>query len=1380
MKKVLVATLFVASFVCFGADAFAQCSTDRPELVNPARGAQFEQGATITFVWEMADGATSHNVMATPDFGATWITLGENITGRSLQKEMPAGNWGWHVQANFPGQCTPTHSEPSSFLVHGACDNAAPVLVSPANGATNVESPVTFEWRPVKNATRYVLVVGAGDEDPQLYGGTKATSIEAFVLDGVVRWAVVAFFDGCEETVSEIFTFTAGTQHDCPEGTIALQTPEQNATVSSPVTLSWSALAGIGSYRVTILVDGETPIVRRTTNTSETFDLPSGAMTWLVEGLSGDCAPVLSDRGAFTVARASNCETNQPPALVAPLGTQTDPADVTSPVTFAWNASPNAIGYRLWISRNGAAYEDIAVTDQTTLERPLPGGVYAWYLEAIFRGCEPQRSPTAYFEIAAASRCTSEAPVPLSPAEGATVEAPVEFSWTAVEGANAYRLYVSLNDSEERLAGVTAETSLTRMLPPGRIRWRVEAVFARCAATTSPVRSFTIEQSENCTDDVPELTSPANDTSTSEHEVAFAWTPVAGAVRYILFARTEDGAGTPIGETEGTELTRKVPYGRVEWWVVALVAGCSPAESAHARFAVVPPQNCPNRSPVLLLPSENTPEVFSPVTFAWSRVPNATGYEVWAAKGDDDPSLIATTEANGARVQLPPGAYRWFVEAKFANCPATESATGMFTVSEPVACGTPSQPSAQVVGQALSNTPYRLRWTPLPNVDVYEVQESTSPTFENAQTIVAEEPSVRFVHEVSGAPVQYLYRVRGVSRCDDSRGPYSDAVGVFVVPPRTSNASAEVGVEGTIVQTVVLPASPTPLTFVAKVDKPWLTMTPASGTVGDAPVTLTVTADPAFLALGTNTGTVTVEYTAASGSNVETHATTTVTQPVSVSLVTPVTPTGKGTPPPDALIFPIVGHAAGVNDSLFESDIRIANLTAQTMKYQVNFTPSGTDGTQTGSSTSIEVAPNTTIALDDVVASVFGTGTASSALGMLEVRPLTASTNSSGSLFSSVTSAFPALTTAASSRTYNFTPNGTFGQFIPAIPFSKFAAKGAVLSLLQVSQSEAYRANFGFAEAAGSPVELMVKVFDTKNELLATIPVSLGAAQHTQINGMLAANGINDLTDGRVEVEVVNGDGKVTAYVSSIDNKTNDPLLVNAVPKAAAATNRWVVPGMAFIDNGFAFWVSDLRVFNAGTTATPATVTFYPQGNGTPVSKEITVDAGEIEVLDNVVGNLFALPNGSGGAVAITTPSNAQLHATARTYNQTANGTYGQFIPSVTVAESVGAGDRALQLLQLESSSRFRTNVGVTETSGNPVTVELIAIQPDSLATPVITYDLAPGEFRQFSLADFFEAGAAVYNARVTVKVIGGTGRVTAYGSAIDVVTQDPTYVPAQ
>jgi hypothetical protein len=32
----------------------------------------------------------------------------------------------------------------------------------------------------------------------------------------------------------------------------------------------------------------------------------------------------------------------------------------------------------------------------------------------------------------------------------------------------------------------------------------------------------------------------------------------------------------------------------------------------------------------------------------------------------------------------------------------------------------------------------------------------------------------------------------------------------------------------------------------------------------------------------------------------------------------------------------------------------------------------------------------------------------------------------------------------------------------------------------------------------------------------------------------------------------------------------------------------------------------------------------------------------------------------------------------------------------------------------------------------------------------------------------------------VSVKVIGGTGRIAAYGSVVDNKTVDPTYVPAQ
>ena len=109
-------------------------------------------------------------------------------------------------------------------------------------------------------------------------------------------------------------------------------------------------------------------------------------------------------------------------------------------------------------------------------------------------------------------------------------------------------------------------------------------------------------------------------------------------------------------------------------------------------------------------------------------------------------------------------------------------------------------------------------------------------------------------------------------------------------------------------------------------------------------------------------------------------------------------------------------------------------------------------------------------------------------------------------------------------------------------------------------------------------------------------------------------------------------------------------------------------------------------------------------------------------------------------------------------------------------SSGTASGERAQQILQAEQSDRFRTNIGLSETTGNAATVEVSVLVPDSKVAIKAQVPLAGNEFRQMSLADFGVSNA--YNVRVTVKVISGTGRVTAYGSMIDQITQDPTYDP--
>jgi hypothetical protein len=150
------------------------------------------------------------------------------------------------------------------------------------------------------------------------------------------------------------------------------------------------------------------------------------------------------------------------------------------------------------------------------------------------------------------------------------------------------------------------------------------------------------------------------------------------------------------------------------------------------------------------------------------------------------------------------------------------------------------------------------------------------------------------------------------------------------------------------------------------------------------------------------------------------------------------------------------------------------------------------------------------------------------------------------------------------------------------------------------------------------------------------------------------------------------------------------------------------------------------------------------------------------------------------GSSDLRTATATNLIATARTYNQTGNRTFGRFIPAVTPQDAIGVASRPLQVLQLEESDRYRSNVGIAEVTGKPATVLLSVVLPDSKVSGNVQLDCAPNEFRQFnSLLKSFGTGT-LYNARVAAKVISGEGRVTAYTSVIDALTQDPTYVPAQ
>src|SRR5207237_10835870 len=129
----------------------------------------------------------------------------------------------------------------------------------------------------------------------------------------------------------------------------------------------------------------------------------------------------------------------------------------------------------------------------------------------------------------------------------------------------------------------------------------------------------------------------------------------------------------------------------------------------------------------------------------------------------------------------------------------------------------------------------------------YAITASTTTNIRNAAKQTAGDVSISLTGAATSQPVRYYYRVRADSNCSDDHSAYSKVVSVVVTPPEARSTSVDFGVQNGITQQIVLPAQNPPVTFSAHGDKPWITVSPAVGTVGPQGVILTVTLEPSPL-----------------------------------------------------------------------------------------------------------------------------------------------------------------------------------------------------------------------------------------------------------------------------------------------------------------------------------------------------------------------------------------------------------------------------------------------------------------------------------------------------------------------------------------------------
>jgi hypothetical protein len=228
-----------------------------------------------------------------------------------------------------------------------------------------------------------------------------------------------------------------------------------------------------------------------------------------------------------------------------------------------------------------------------------------------------------------------------------------------------------------------------------------------------------------------------------------------------------------------------------------------------------------------------------------------------------------------------------------------------------------------------------------------------------------------------------------------------------------------------------------------------------------------------------------------------------------------------------------------------------------------------------------------------------------------------------------------------------------------------------------------------------------------------------------------------------------------------------------ALAASALAGDRWI-PIAGTVNN----FHTDMRIVNPSSTKDiEVSAYFLPvdvtdnnaRVSGTPV--KIAVPRRSMKVFDDVVTLLFNDAN----LGAILLSSADDFYASSRIYAVVGNSTLGQF----SVALSPGLAFSRGLLMQLESSAAFRTNIGAVNVANATNVVTWSLYDKNNVKVATVQKSLAAYEvMRPTSITALFpNVTADLSDAWVSFQ---GSNPLFAYGSVIDNVSTDPTFVPHQ
>lgn len=344
---------------------------------------------------------------------------------------------------------------------------------------------------------------------------------------------------------------------------------------------------------------------------------------------------------------------------------------------------------------------------------------------------------------------------------------------------------------------------------------------------------------------------------------------------------------------------------------------------------------------------------------------------------------------------------------------------------------------------------------------------------------------------------------------------------------------------------------------------------------------------------------------------------------------------------------------------------------------------------------------------------------------------------------------------------------GSFGQFESGVHLSTDRR----LVLPHLSGGVRFRTNLGLSDHLGLGTTATITIHDPESGLVIGEPIGVNVAPFS----IARVGTVLDSLDPPVTeaYAVVESDDPISAWASVVDERTGDATFIPGAPPVTS--DSLTIPVVARTNGaGGTLWFSDVRIVNDGSLPTTLAVTLH-RTDAPPAVSELTLEPGSLAVMEDVVGTLFGVADAAGTLRIEQLGEAVPLAASSRTYNLSANGTYGQSIPAIT------SGTRdPVTLIGIDGSPERRTNVIMAETGGDSIVLEatLRTADGDPLADPMV-FSFGPYELFQMNNVFGFLGVEARTNCRLDLRRVAGNGAFTALASVIDQTTGDAVAIPA-